>query len=109
MSNHLYWPASSTPEVDGEVVLAKWLSIVNHMHNIHTDHSEKFPFCVHSDLGEAGRRKKSLQSGNFIYLIDDFKVLLESFYKYIIFESMIENESMSMLIPIFQTKVMISR
>ncbi len=69
MSNHLYWSACSTTEAYKEVVLPKWLSIVNHMHKIHTDHSDKFSSCAHGDLGEAGRQKKWLQPGNFIYLM----------------------------------------
>ena len=31
--NHLYWSAVSTPDGDGEMILAKWLSVDNHIHN----------------------------------------------------------------------------
>ena len=58
MSNHMYWCASSTSEDDGEVILAKWLLLINHMQDIHDHNSEKFPSCAHDDLGEAGRMKK---------------------------------------------------
>ena len=80
MSNHLHWCASSTPEADGELVLAKWLSIVNHMHNIHDNHSEQFPSCVHSELGEAGR----LRNGwNLVCIITIFMSLFLVFSSFL--------------------------
>eukprot|EP00795_Rhopilema_esculentum_P011047 gene11047-19898_t len=63
MSNHIYWCASTSSGGDGELILAKWLSLINHMHNIHEDHSDQFPSCEHGDLGEAGRLKKWLKPG----------------------------------------------
>ena len=50
--NHLYWCVVSSPEDEGELVKAKWLSLDNHIHNQHTDHSELFPKCFHGDLQE---------------------------------------------------------
>eukprot|EP00795_Rhopilema_esculentum_P010159 gene10159-18826_t len=63
MSNHIYWCASTSSGGDGELILAKWLAFINHMHNIHEDHSDQFPSCEHGDLGEAGRLKKWLKPG----------------------------------------------
>ena len=41
--NHLYG--------DGETIKTKWLSLENHVHNIHTGHGESFPECAHGRLG----------------------------------------------------------
>ena len=50
MVNHLYWSATSAQNGDGELILAKWLSLVNHLHNVHSGHGELFPECAHSSL-----------------------------------------------------------
>ncbi|ELU04793.1 hypothetical protein CAPTEDRAFT_74351, partial [Capitella teleta] len=38
--NHLYWVASSTPDGNGPLMLAKWLSIANHLQNVHHNHGD---------------------------------------------------------------------
>ena len=38
--NHLYWSAVSTPSGDGESIKAKWISLHNHIHNMHHGHSK---------------------------------------------------------------------
>jgi hypothetical protein len=43
-----------------DLKVAKWRSIMNHVSNIHEGHSEKFPNCLHGDLGD----KKWLLKGN---------------------------------------------
>jgi hypothetical protein len=53
--NHLYWSVVSTPEGNGDLIKAKWLSLERHMHNQHTDHGNLFPQCAHGRL--TGRRK----------------------------------------------------
>ena len=60
ISNHLYWCAASS-HGDGEQVKAKWLSILNHVTNIHEGHSETFPECAHGHLEE---ERKWLRRGN---------------------------------------------
>ena len=50
MVNHLYWSATSTKDGDGELILAKWLSLVNHIHNVHSGHGELFPECAHPSI-----------------------------------------------------------
>lgn len=49
VSNHLYWCVASS-EGDGELVKQKWLSILNHVANIHEGHGDKFPQCEHEPL-----------------------------------------------------------
>lgn len=62
--NHLYWSAVSTPSGYSDVILAKWLSLDNHIHNKHTRHSSKhFKKCLH---GRITRRKKWLKRREFI-------------------------------------------
>lgn len=53
--NHLYWCAISTQSGDGNIIRAKWVSVANHMHNIHYHDNEHFPECAHSLI--YGRRK----------------------------------------------------
>ena len=49
--NHVYWSAVSTPDGDGDVMVAKFRSMTNHIRNIHVheDHSALFPQCAHGD------------------------------------------------------------
>ena len=56
--NHLYWSAVSTPDGDGEMILAKWLSVDNHIHNKHKKHGKLFPACKHKRIQMRGRKKK---------------------------------------------------
>eukprot|EP00795_Rhopilema_esculentum_P010095 gene10095-18746_t len=44
--NHMYWCAASS-DGDGDLMLAKWDSVVNHICDIHEGHSELFPKCSH--------------------------------------------------------------
>ncbi|CAC5386886.1 unnamed protein product [Mytilus coruscus] len=63
ITNHMYWVAASTPAGDGEEMVSKWLSVANHVQNIHTGHSDTFPSCKHRRL--VGRdRKKWLKPGS---------------------------------------------
>ena len=56
--NHLYWSAVSTPNGDGEVIRAKWISLDNHIHNKHKKHGKIFPACKHKAIKKRGRGKK---------------------------------------------------
>lgn len=57
ISNHMYWCASSSGG-DGELVQQKWLSILNHVTNVHEGHGDKFPECEHGDLEDRDWMKK---------------------------------------------------
>jgi solute carrier family 8 (sodium/calcium exchanger) len=57
VSNHLYWCAASS-EGDGELVLEKWLSVLNHITNIHDGHGKLFPSCLHGELEDRDWIKK---------------------------------------------------
>ena len=56
--NHLYWCVSSTPDGDTETILAKWLSLEDHVHNKHRHKDKKFPKCAHGKLRGQDRKKK---------------------------------------------------
>jgi hypothetical protein len=48
--NHMYWCATSDSKSGGDVILAKWLSVENHILNVHEGHSVLFPKCLHSSI-----------------------------------------------------------
>ena len=49
--NHLYWSAMSTKMGYGEMIVAKWKSIVRHLTNKHENHpDELFQKCAHGEL-----------------------------------------------------------
>ncbi|XP_068757420.1 uncharacterized protein [Montipora capricornis] len=60
ISNHLYWCAASSSG-DGKQVEAKWLSISNHVTNVHEGHSQAFPRCSHGPLQQ---ERKWLRRGS---------------------------------------------
>ena len=41
MRNHLYWCVTATQEGFGELILAKWKSIMNHIEDVDDEHSDK--------------------------------------------------------------------
>ena len=49
IANHVYWCAASS-NGEGEVVVAKWLSMLNHIANIHSGHGQLYPECLHPEL-----------------------------------------------------------
>jgi solute carrier family 8 (sodium/calcium exchanger) len=58
MINHVYFIASNTPEGDSALLKAKWLSLDNHLHNVHAGHGELFPKCTHKRIRKNARRSK---------------------------------------------------
>jgi solute carrier family 8 (sodium/calcium exchanger) len=65
LTNHMYWVAASTPDGNGEVMLAKWESVDNHIHNVHEGHGHLFPTCAHGQLEGDDQKKKWLKPGNY--------------------------------------------
>ena len=61
--NHLYWTAASSEGLCTDAVLAKWLSILNHITNVHEGHSALFPACEHGPLEGRERHKQWLKPG----------------------------------------------
>ncbi|KAJ8301015.1 hypothetical protein KUTeg_022534 [Tegillarca granosa] len=86
VSNHMYWCAASS-NGNGEVVLEKWLSILNHVVDIHEGHGNKFLECVHDQLEDRVWMKEGPM------LLKDIQKLspaeqtssLESFHKVVCF------------------------
>lgn len=66
VSNHMNWVAASTPDGNGEMMLAKWLSVANHIQNVHDHDSQLFPNCLHGPLDESERKKKWLKPSKFV-------------------------------------------
>ena len=48
---HLYWCARSTKQGFGELILAKWKSLIRHISDKHDGHPDKlYPQCEHGEL-----------------------------------------------------------
>lgn len=63
----MYWVAASSGD-NGNLKRAKWLSVLNHISNQHSGHSEIFPECEHGPLEDKPWiRKGNLDNGYFIY------------------------------------------
>ncbi|KAG1660234.1 hypothetical protein GQR58_022100 [Nymphon striatum] len=48
VKNHLYWIAYSTPDANPDLLQTKWLSVVNHIQDIHEHDTPLFPKCMHN-------------------------------------------------------------
>ena len=81
IKNHLHWCATSTKLGFGELILAKWKSIIRHVCNKHTHHPEPlFKQCVHGPLS----RRYWLKKGEVIFqpccLLHAFNFLISHFH-----------------------------
>ena len=52
ITNHMYWTACSTPDANPDVMAAKWMSVSNHVVNIHNHDNVHFRACLHEPLDE---------------------------------------------------------
>ena len=66
--NHLYWCVSSSNDDGSELIKAKWLSLDNHIHNVHRKHSKEFPKCAHKRLRGKDRKRKWFKRRMFIHM-----------------------------------------
>ena len=48
-SNHVYWCAANS-QGNQELVKTKWLSVLNHVCDVHEGHGDLFPACEHASL-----------------------------------------------------------
>ena len=48
--SHLYWCVASSSIGNTSLIKAKWLSLENHLHNVHEGYSTEFPNCAHAIL-----------------------------------------------------------
>ncbi|XP_064461986.1 uncharacterized protein LOC135372250 [Ornithodoros turicata] len=58
---HLYWCARTSDS--GDLLLAKWTTIMRHVINVHTHPNSLHPACFHGDLGE----RRWLEEGTETY------------------------------------------
>ena len=61
--NHRYWCVMSTPLDAGDLLVAKWQSIIDHVLDRHDGFDEPFPWCAHGPLEGRERQKPWLQTG----------------------------------------------
>ncbi|KAK3085241.1 hypothetical protein FSP39_000451, partial [Pinctada imbricata] len=83
ISTHMYWEASSS-NGNGEIVLQKWQSILNHVCNKHEGHGDLFPTCQHEEIiknvcwlkmgSKVYKELRDVITSNF--LMNDIKILL---------------------------------
>ena len=67
MINHLYWCVASSPSGDSALIQEKWLSLENHIHNVHCGHSKEFVKCTHPRLPASDRNKKWLKRRKYMW------------------------------------------
>ena len=56
--NHMYWCVASTSSGDGELIKAKWLSLDNHVHNVHKHKTKNLKKCAHRRLTRRDKNKE---------------------------------------------------
>lgn len=66
--NHLYWCVASTSSDHGELIKAKWLSLDNHIHNVHTHKNKDFQKCAHGKLRGRDKNKQWFKRRKCAYL-----------------------------------------
>ncbi|XP_040065676.1 uncharacterized protein LOC8030003 isoform X2 [Ixodes scapularis] len=49
IQNHLYWVAASS-EGSSDLIVPKWLSVLNHVRDVHSHRDPRFASCAHGEL-----------------------------------------------------------
>lgn len=80
ISNHLYW-AAATSDGDGDLVEEKWLSILNHVCDVHEGHGDRFQACEHPPLAERSWITKGSKADKELQLIVGNKRLVKDVRK----------------------------
>ena len=63
----MYCCVVSKPDRNGDIIKAKLLSLNNHLHDVHSGHSDLFPVCAHDELQCQDRKKNCLRNINNYY------------------------------------------
>ena len=58
MINYMYWCMVFTPSGNGNMMVAVWLLLENHVYNKHSGHGKLFQKCSHGRLVGRNRNKK---------------------------------------------------
>lgn len=66
--NHVYYVAA-TSEGDEDLVEAMWMSLPNHMQDIHEHENPLYPMCGHPHLRDEERNKEWLVPGKITCMI----------------------------------------
>ncbi|XP_064639563.1 uncharacterized protein LOC135495074 isoform X3 [Lineus longissimus] len=80
VSNHIFWCAASS-NGNGDLVEAKWLSILNHVADVHDGHGDLYPKCLHGPLEDREWIKKGSKAHKELTLILTQKILLKDIRK----------------------------
>ena len=73
ITNHLYWCVASATDGDGEDIVKRWKSLMDHIGDIQDD-------CYYTDLSVQERRKKWLTPGKQLLIVN-----ILTFYAYILY------------------------
>ncbi|XP_067294166.1 uncharacterized protein [Pseudorasbora parva] len=63
IKNHLYWSASSSS--NGEEMVAKWTSLLNHIQNVHVHENPLFPKCLHPPSADKNKWLKPASKATY--------------------------------------------
>lgn len=61
--SHMHWCANSTPDGSSSLMLAKWMSVSNHIVNVHNDHHltaaecKEYKHCDHEVIPDDEQRE----------------------------------------------------
>ena len=59
---HLFWCATSTKSGFGSLIVAKWMSFLRHVSNLHTDHPDPlYKCCNHGEIEKRLRIKRGIE------------------------------------------------